>query len=205
MHIDTLTPPEQRVLGCLIEKRFTTPDQYPLTLNALRLRVISPPTATPSSTTTRRRCAQPRSAWRSTGWRGSRAATRAARPNTGTWPRRRSGWGASSWPCCRCCCCAGRRRPASSRAAPSASCSGSRWPTVEQVLAELIERGYVATARAAPRPEGGALRAGARRGAGWERLRGAGGSADGGANAKRRRSRAHAIEWFFGGRCGGDE
>jgi hypothetical protein len=37
MHFDTLTGPEQRVLGCLIEKRFTTPDQYPLTLNALRL------------------------------------------------------------------------------------------------------------------------------------------------------------------------
>jgi uncharacterized protein YceH (UPF0502 family) len=37
VHIGTLTPPEQRVLGCLIEKRFTTPDQYPLTLNALRL------------------------------------------------------------------------------------------------------------------------------------------------------------------------
>src|SRR5579875_4146340 len=37
MHIDTLTAAEQRVLGCLIEKRFTTPDQYPLTLNALRL------------------------------------------------------------------------------------------------------------------------------------------------------------------------
>lgn len=32
-----LTPPEQRVLGCLLEKRFTTPDQYPLSLNALRL------------------------------------------------------------------------------------------------------------------------------------------------------------------------
>lgn len=37
MHIDTLTPAEQRVLGCLIEKRFTTPEQYPLTLNSLRL------------------------------------------------------------------------------------------------------------------------------------------------------------------------
>jgi uncharacterized protein YceH (UPF0502 family) len=37
MHIDTLTGPEQRVLGSLIEKRFTTPEQYPLTLNALRL------------------------------------------------------------------------------------------------------------------------------------------------------------------------
>ncbi|HUO70139.1 MAG TPA: DUF480 domain-containing protein [Solirubrobacteraceae bacterium] len=37
MHFSSLTPPEQRVLGCLIEKRWTTPDQYPLSLNALRL------------------------------------------------------------------------------------------------------------------------------------------------------------------------
>jgi uncharacterized protein YceH (UPF0502 family) len=37
VHIRELSPPEQRVLGCLIEKRWTTPDQYPLSLNALRL------------------------------------------------------------------------------------------------------------------------------------------------------------------------
>jgi uncharacterized protein YceH (UPF0502 family) len=37
MHFSQLTPAEQRVLGCLIEKRWTTPDQYPLSLNALRL------------------------------------------------------------------------------------------------------------------------------------------------------------------------
>src|SRR5436305_2526164 len=37
MHLAALTPPEQRVLGCLIEKRWTTPDQYPLSLNGLRL------------------------------------------------------------------------------------------------------------------------------------------------------------------------
>lgn len=37
MHFAELTGPEQRVLGCLIEKRWTTPDQYPLSLNALRL------------------------------------------------------------------------------------------------------------------------------------------------------------------------
>ncbi len=37
MHLAELTPPEQRVLGCLIEKRWTTPDQYPLSVNALRL------------------------------------------------------------------------------------------------------------------------------------------------------------------------
>ena len=28
---------EIRVIGCLIEKQRTTPDQYPLTLNSLRL------------------------------------------------------------------------------------------------------------------------------------------------------------------------
>ncbi len=37
MHFAELTDVEQRVLGCLIEKRWTTPDQYPLSLNALRL------------------------------------------------------------------------------------------------------------------------------------------------------------------------
>lgn len=37
MHFAELTAPEQRVLGCLIEKRLTTPDQYPLSLNSLRL------------------------------------------------------------------------------------------------------------------------------------------------------------------------
>jgi hypothetical protein len=30
-----LTPQEARVIGCLIEKQITTPDQYPLSLNAL--------------------------------------------------------------------------------------------------------------------------------------------------------------------------
>jgi uncharacterized protein YceH (UPF0502 family) len=37
MHFAELTDAELRVLGCLIEKRWTTPDQYPLSLNALRL------------------------------------------------------------------------------------------------------------------------------------------------------------------------
>jgi uncharacterized protein YceH (UPF0502 family) len=37
VHFSELTGPEQRVLGCLIEKRWTTPDQYPLSLNGLRL------------------------------------------------------------------------------------------------------------------------------------------------------------------------
>lgn len=32
-----LTPLEARIIGCLIEKQITTPDQYPLSLNALTL------------------------------------------------------------------------------------------------------------------------------------------------------------------------
>jgi hypothetical protein len=34
--VKDLTPIQIRVLGCLMEKKETTPDQYPLTLNALR-------------------------------------------------------------------------------------------------------------------------------------------------------------------------
>lgn len=34
--MNDLTPIQVRVLGCLMEKKETTPDQYPLTLNALR-------------------------------------------------------------------------------------------------------------------------------------------------------------------------
>ena len=34
--MNELTPIQTRVLGCLIEKKETTPDQYPLTLNTLR-------------------------------------------------------------------------------------------------------------------------------------------------------------------------
>jgi len=35
--VTELTPEEIRVLGCLIEKQHTTPDAYPLSVNALRL------------------------------------------------------------------------------------------------------------------------------------------------------------------------
>jgi uncharacterized protein len=37
MRMMDLDPVEVRILGCLIEKQRTTPDQYPLSLNALRL------------------------------------------------------------------------------------------------------------------------------------------------------------------------
>ena len=79
----------------------------------------SRPTAIPSPTTTRRRSATRRSGCAATAWPGSPAATRAGRSSTGTWPRKRSGLGASSSRCSASCCCAGRRRRVSSRAAAS--------------------------------------------------------------------------------------
>src|SRR6202171_4690899 len=35
--VEALSPEQTRVLGCLIEKEATTPDTYPLTMNALLL------------------------------------------------------------------------------------------------------------------------------------------------------------------------
>ena len=35
--MNDLDPVEVRILGCLVEKQRTTPDAYPLSLNALRL------------------------------------------------------------------------------------------------------------------------------------------------------------------------
>ena len=38
-----LDPIEIRVLGCLMEKQLSTPEYYPLTLNALRMLVATSP------------------------------------------------------------------------------------------------------------------------------------------------------------------
>ena len=48
-----LTIVELRVLGCLVEKELTTPDQYPLTLNALVLACNQRSIANPCSISTR--------------------------------------------------------------------------------------------------------------------------------------------------------
>lgn len=42
-----LTPVEARVLGCLVEKQATTPDVYPLTVNAAQSAANQPPTRRP--------------------------------------------------------------------------------------------------------------------------------------------------------------
>lgn len=53
---------EIRVVGCLVEKQRTTPDAYPLSLNALRLACNQSTTAIRLSITTRRCVALPNEA-----------------------------------------------------------------------------------------------------------------------------------------------
>ena len=126
MHFDALTAPEQRVLGCLIEKRFTTPDQYPLSLNALRL-------ACNQSTNRDPVVAYDEETVRDAAQRLSRyGLARLASGHSSRATKYRHlaeealGLGREQLAVLRSCCCAGRRRAASSRAAASASSTGRR-------------------------------------------------------------------------------
>ncbi len=113
MHFSELSPAEQRVLGCLIEKRFTTPDQYPLTLNGLRLACNQSTNRDPVThydETTVREAAQ-RLARYGLARLASGHSSRAAKYRH--LAEEALGSTASNWRCWACSSCAGRRRPAS--------------------------------------------------------------------------------------------
>ena len=148
MHFSELTAPEQRVLGCLIEKRWTTPDQYPLSLNALRLACNQSTNRDPVTDydeSTVRDAAQRLSPLRPgpAGQRSQLAGHQVPPPGRG---------GASSLDreqlaSSRCCCCAARRpRASSSRAASGwprwsrSTTSTGAGPTDEHGYARRLDR-----------------------------------------------------------------
>ena len=100
--MEALDPAEIRVLGCLLEKQQTTPDAYPLTLNALRLACNQSTNREPVvdyDEATVREAAQQlgRRGWaRLASYHGSRAAK-----YRHCWTRR-SGWRPTSGRCCAC-------------------------------------------------------------------------------------------------------
>ena len=153
MHIDTLSEPEQRVLGCLIEKRFTTPGSVPAVPETrCAWRVTSRPTATRSSTTTRRRYATRRSGWPATGSRAlaSGHSSRAVKyrhlaDETLAVSQEQL---AVIWPCC---CCAGAQTPGELKARTERMVHWNALADVDGVLEELIGRGYVGAPGAPPR------------------------------------------------------
>ena len=77
---------ELRVLACLIEKRRTTPDTYPLSLNSLRLACNQ---ATNRDPVVDYDEPMIRAGSRARAGRGSRAARAAASPSSGTCSTRR--------------------------------------------------------------------------------------------------------------------
>ncbi len=146
MHFHDLTDVEQRVLGCLIEKRWTTPDQYPLSINALRLACNQSTNRDPVTRYTEDQVFQ-------AGQRLSKyGLARLASGHTSRATKYRhlaeEGLGLESRPvgvAGACCCCAAHRRRASSSSGPSGwSRPSSSLTDVERVLSELTERGYVA-------------------------------------------------------------
>ena len=108
---DLLTDVEVRVLGSLIEKERTTPENYPLSLNALTnaCNQSLEPRAR-SCSTTRRRSRDAIESLR--GGRSCAQCSRAARASrsTGTSWARRSDWCTAGGRACACSCCAAPRR-----------------------------------------------------------------------------------------------
>jgi uncharacterized protein YceH (UPF0502 family) len=85
-----LTRAEARVLGALVEKEVTTPDYYPLSLNALinacNQRSNREPVMDLDEEAVRQGCTD----WRIRSWRGVRAGP------MGAWPSMSTGWARSS-------------------------------------------------------------------------------------------------------------
>ena len=183
--------PEQRVLGCLIEKRFTTPDQYPLTLNALRLACNQSTNRDPvvdydEDDRARGGAAAGEVRARAAGQRPHAAAP----PNTATWPRRRSALGSEQL-AVLCGAAAARRADPGRAQGPHRADgrAGTRSPRSSWCSSELIERGYAQRLERRPGQKeerfthlllGGRAVAAARR------------RAAGGATARRRRQRSSA-------------
>ena len=182
--------PEQRVLGCLIEKRFTTPDQYPLTLNALRLACNQSTNRDPVvdyDEETVRAAAQRLAQY---------GVARLASGHTSRATKYRHlaeealGLGREQLAVLSVLLLRGPQTPGELKGRTerivAVAVAGRR-----RAGAGRADRSRLRGAtRAPPRPEGGALRPACSAGSQMERLRGAGGRAAGGANAKRRRGRA---------------
>ena len=186
------------MLGCLIEKRFTTPEQYPLTLNALRLACNQSTNRDPVvdyDEETVRDAAQRLSKY---------GLARLASGHTSRATKYRHladealALGREQLAVLSVLLLRGAQTPGELKVRTERIVDWDSLAAVELVLSELIERELRAAAGAPSRTEGGALHASVR---GPEHGgRGAGRPADGGANARRRQSRQSAGRSAGGGR-----
>ena len=131
------------MLGCLIEKQRTTPDQYPLSLNSLRLACNQSTNRDPVPSSTSRRCATRCAAARAPAGRGSRPGRARARRSTASCSTSRSTWTAPSRRCSRCSSCAGRRRSTSCKTRTERAHAFADNDEVSATLARLETRELV--------------------------------------------------------------
>ena len=163
VHLAELTPPEQRVLGCLIEKRWTTPDQYPLSLNALRLACNQSTNRDPVTDydeSTVREAAQRLSRYglaRLASGHGSRAIKYRHLAEEGL------GLGREELAVLAVLLLRGPQTPGELKGRTERMAQIASLAEVDGVLGVLIERGYARRLERRPGPEGGPLRAVARR------------------------------------------
>ena len=189
MHLAELTPPEQRVLGCLIEKRWTTPDQYPLSLNGLRLACNQSTNRDPVTSydeATVREAAQRLCLYglaRLASGHGSRATKYRHLAEEAL------GLGREELAVLAVLLLRGPQTPGELKARTERLAPLGSLAEVERVLETLTEREYVEADRPSPRSEGGPLRAPARRRGRWRRRDGDAGRA----GARRARSPRRAV------------
>ena len=136
-----LNPAEARVLGTLVEKEVTTPDYYPLSLNAIVNACNQRSNREPVLDLDEDDCA-PRAAWarRPAAGRPRAWQRKAASPSTNTGWEKPSISAAQRRRCCACCCCAARKHRASCAAVPNACTASKRSATSLGGLQKLMER-----------------------------------------------------------------
>ena len=151
------------MLGCLIEKQRTTPDVYPLSLNALRLACNQSTNRDP--VVALRRGDDPRRAAPARPPRLDAAGERrAAPPSTATCSTRSPGLARDEQALLAVLMLRGPQTPGELRARTRADAAGSPTsPSSRPTLGRLIEREFAELQPRRPGPEGGALRAPARR------------------------------------------
>ena len=135
-----LNSTEARVLGALVEKDITTPDYYPLSLNALVNACNQKNNRDPVMNLDENAVRDALSGLQDLAWRARPAEPIAASPSTSTVCRRSSIFRAARLRCCACCCCAGRRRQANCADVPSACITSKTWMRCNRVCRSLMQR-----------------------------------------------------------------
>ena len=132
-----LSETETRVLGALIEKDITTPDYYPLSLNALVNACNQKNNRDPVMALDENSVREALSSLQEKRLAGPLVAQIVESQNTSTACRRCLTSIAGRSRCCVFCCCAGRRPQASFVDAANACIASKRWTTCNQACSGL--------------------------------------------------------------------